>query len=164
MLSPKRATELAVNKTAEMGTVNKTVPARHVTPSFVSPFKRFGSTCFTRPLSCKQVLFLSLNETNRGAFVLKSPINAQSTLHVQRNETHSMPIIVESLKQTLAGKGGACSSMALAKPKEVSAPPKAGAYEAKKESPPTEFRRFYTRGDLPLQVGYAPVYIPCLEP
>jgi hypothetical protein len=100
-----------------------------------------------------QAIFVSSLETDR-AHLLRI-LQSMPTSHITYSPTKLTPcLFAESLKQTLAGKGGACSSMALAKPKEVSAPPKAGAYEAKKESPPTEFRRFYTRGDLPLQVGY----------
>jgi len=52
------------------------------------------------------------------------------------------------------GKGGATSS--LARPKEVPqpAPPVAGAFEKRHIAKPTEFRRFYDRGDLPLQVAF----------
>jgi hypothetical protein len=60
----------------------------------------------------------------------------------------------ESLKKTLVGKGGATSSLAMGKDKPTVAPPVAGAFEVRKEKVPTEFRRFYERGDLPLQVAF----------
>lgn len=61
----------------------------------------------------------------------------------------------ESLKKALIGKGGASSSLALAKPKvnNVKAPV-AGAYDVRDTGKQTEFRRFYDRGDLPLQVAF----------
>lgn len=59
-----------------------------------------------------------------------------------------------SLKKTLTGKGGASSSLALSKPSPKSKPPAAGAYSVRPAEKPTEFRRFYDRGDLPLQVAF----------
>ena len=53
----------------------------------------------------------------------------------------------------MVGKGGATSSLAKAAPKTKGKPPKANPY-AKAENKPTEFRRFYDRGDLPLQVSF----------
>lgn len=63
-----------------------------------------------------------------------------------------------SLKKTLIGKGGASSSLAAAKPVAKTKPPQAGAYSVRDANAPaargTEFRRFYDRGDLPLQVAF----------
>lgn len=59
-----------------------------------------------------------------------------------------------SLKKTLIGKGGASSSLAAAKPVAKSKPPAAGAYTVREVVKQTEFRRFYDRGDLPLQVAF----------
>jgi hypothetical protein len=59
-----------------------------------------------------------------------------------------------SLKKTLIGKGGASSSLAAAKPVAKSKPPTAGAYTVREVVKQTEFRRFYDRGDLPLQVAF----------
>jgi len=59
-----------------------------------------------------------------------------------------------SLKSTLVGKGGATSSLACAKPMPKQKAPTAGAYDVRKNQEPTEFRRFYDRGDLPLQVAF----------
>lgn len=59
-----------------------------------------------------------------------------------------------SLKKTLVGKGGASSSLASPKPKAEVKPPVAGAYEVRLANKQTEFRRFYDRGDLPLQVAF----------
>jgi len=57
-----------------------------------------------------------------------------------------------TLKNTLIGKGGATSSLAQAVPKAKVASPK--AMPRAKKSEPSEFRRFYDRGDLPLQVAF----------
>jgi len=59
-----------------------------------------------------------------------------------------------SLKKTLVGKGGATSSLAAPKPVPKSKPPVAGAFAARDAPRATEFRRFYDRGDLPLQVAF----------
>lgn len=59
-----------------------------------------------------------------------------------------------SLKKTLVGKGGASSSLAAPKPVAKAKAPVAGAYSVRQVSKQTEFRRFYDRGDLPLQVAF----------
>lgn len=60
----------------------------------------------------------------------------------------------QTLKPTMVGKGGATSSLAepVQKPRAVA--PIAGAFAVQKSNKPTEFRRFYDRGDLPLQVAF----------
>lgn len=55
----------------------------------------------------------------------------------------------------LQGKGGASSSLAKPRRPRDKGPPHAGAYKIKKNARPTEFRRFYDRGDLPLQVSFS---------
>lgn len=52
------------------------------------------------------------------------------------------------------GKGGASSSLAKGKVQAASKAPVSGAYEPADRIKPTEFRRFYERGDLPLQVAF----------
>ncbi|GET89329.1 hypothetical protein, conserved [Leishmania tarentolae] len=64
---------------------------------------------------------------------------------------------------TTHGYGGACSSLRKGRPRDApdaafsekgcgkSAPPKAGAFK-KRVIPPTEFRRAYNRGDLPIAI------------
>lgn len=59
-----------------------------------------------------------------------------------------------SLKKSLVGKGGASSSLASPKPVAKTSPPSAGAFAVRQQSKQTEFRRFYERGDLPLQVAF----------
>lgn len=59
-----------------------------------------------------------------------------------------------SLKRTLVGKGGASSSLAAPKPVPKAKAPVAGAYSVRQVAKQTEFRRFYDRGDLPLQVAF----------
>eukprot|EP00484_Ammonia_sp_Unknown_P016746 CAMPEP_0197042782 /NCGR_PEP_ID=MMETSP1384-20130603/19112_1 /TAXON_ID=29189 /ORGANISM="Ammonia sp." /LENGTH=94 /DNA_ID=CAMNT_0042473957 /DNA_START=166 /DNA_END=447 /DNA_ORIENTATION=+ len=55
----------------------------------------------------------------------------------------------------LMGKGGASSSLAKPKPSKKPKPPKAHPYEIVHNNKKTEFRRFYNRGDLPIQVSFA---------
>jgi len=59
-----------------------------------------------------------------------------------------------SLKKTLIGKGGASSSLAAPVPVAEAPAPIAGAYKVRSVAKQTEFRRFYDRGDLPLQVAF----------
>jgi len=58
------------------------------------------------------------------------------------------------LKRAMVGKGGATSSLAMAKEKTAPKAPNAGAFKVRTVSKMTEFRRFYDRGDLPLQVAF----------
>jgi hypothetical protein len=51
------------------------------------------------------------------------------------------------------GSGGSCFSTVKATPAPAFSPPKAGAH-AKRAIKPTEFRRFYDRGDLPVQIAH----------
>jgi hypothetical protein len=51
------------------------------------------------------------------------------------------------------GSGGLCSSTLKGKSAAQGKPPKAGAFQ-KKPIPPTEFRRFYERGDLPVTIQH----------
>jgi hypothetical protein len=60
----------------------------------------------------------------------------------------------QSLTSSLIGKGGATSSLARAVPRPKAEAPVAGAYRVRTVRKPTEFRRFYDRGDLPLQVKF----------
>lgn len=46
------------------------------------------------------------------------------------------------------------SSVAKTKPKPVAAKPRAGAHDPRPIVKPSEFRRFYDRGDLPLCVDF----------
>ncbi|ETO17330.1 hypothetical protein RFI_19996 [Reticulomyxa filosa] len=52
------------------------------------------------------------------------------------------------------GKGGASSSLAKPTPKEIQSPPSANVFKKATNVTSTEFRRFYDRGDLPLQVSF----------
>jgi len=56
-------------------------------------------------------------------------------------------------KTKLHRTGGANFSTAVATPRVELPPPKAGAHERRKIEP-TEFRRFYERGDLPVQIAH----------
>ena len=51
------------------------------------------------------------------------------------------------------GNGGLCASTLKGKTAATQPPPKAGAFR-KKPIPPTEFRRFYERGDLPVTIQH----------
>lgn len=57
--------------------------------------------------------------------------------------------------QLTIGKGGNCSSLAKPKPKIAVKPPKANCFAVKPNKKKTEFRRFYDRGDLPIQVSFS---------
>jgi hypothetical protein len=57
-------------------------------------------------------------------------------------------------RSVLTATGGACVSTAPRKEKQVAAPPKAGAYDCRRIVL-SEFRRFYDRGDLPIQVQHS---------
>ena len=56
-------------------------------------------------------------------------------------------------KASLIGKGGASSSLASPKPPSLPPPPAPTSFTPLPPTP-TEFRRFYDRGDLPLQVAF----------
>jgi len=59
-----------------------------------------------------------------------------------------------TLKKTLIGRGGATSSLAQPITKQKEQPPIAGAFDVRTPTQATEFRLFYDRGDLPLQVAF----------
>jgi hypothetical protein len=61
----------------------------------------------------------------------------------------------KSISVSLLGKGGATSSLARAKQKPKAKAPVAGAFKPRHVMKHTEFRRFYDRGDLPVQVAHA---------
>jgi len=77
-----------------------------------------------------------------------------TTLRSSQRNTGTQEEKEISLKKTLIGKGGASSSLAASKPVSKTKPPVAGAYAVREVSKQTEFRRFYDRGDLPLQVAF----------
>lgn len=81
----------------------------------------------------------------------------QENANAQTNfaTTLSSPKALQSPQSVMSltlGKGGATSSLAVGKKQVLSPPPKAGAFDVRVEAKPSEFRRFYDRGDLPLQV------------
>jgi len=57
-------------------------------------------------------------------------------------------------RSKLSGTGGRCVSTTPRMEKPQSSPPKAGAF-SRRNIQPSEFRRFYDRGDLPIQVHHA---------
>jgi hypothetical protein len=61
------------------------------------------------------------------------------------------------VKLDLVGKGGATSSLARGVEKPKASPPRAGAFNVRNVAAPTEFRRFYDRGDIPVQVAFGSV-------
>jgi len=66
-----------------------------------------------------------------------------------------IPNANDTMRAQLSGKGGASSSLARPVPKAAVKPPVAGAYNVDKTNlNNSEFRRFYDRGDLPLQVAF----------
>jgi len=56
-------------------------------------------------------------------------------------------------RSVLSGTGGQCVSTTPRSEVPKSAPPKAGAYQ-RRNIQPSEFRRFYDRGDLPIQITH----------
>lgn len=76
-----------------------------------------------------------------------------TSLQSRRSDSKTNSRFGRSPQQTI-GKGGATSSLARAKPKTKSKPPVAGAYKVRTIAKRTEFRRYYDRGDLPLQVAF----------
>jgi hypothetical protein len=83
-----------------------------------------------------------------------APVGGATSLRASLRGDQSGEEKAISLKKTLIGKGGASSSLAAAKPVAKSKPPAAGAYTVREVAKQTEFRRFYDRGDLPLQVAF----------
>jgi hypothetical protein len=59
-----------------------------------------------------------------------------------------------STRPVKLGNGGFCSSLARPAPKAKVRAPVAGAKKIRKIAKQTEFRRYYDRGDLPLQVAF----------
>ena len=51
------------------------------------------------------------------------------------------------------GTGGGCSSLMKGRERVKTPPPRAGAFQ-RRQAEPTEFRRFYERGDLPISVEH----------
>lgn len=74
--------------------------------------------------------------------------NFQATV-LQSIQSPGIPSIAPTL-----GKGGATSSLAAGKKEPKPKAPIAGAYTVRPSVKATEFRRFYDRGDLPLQVAF----------
>lgn len=86
-----------------------------------------------------------------GAAVTLSPTKKANPLVVTLASSGKQP----TLKHALVGKGGASSSLAKSsKVEEKQKPPVAGAFKVRNNDKATEFRRFYDRGDLPLQVAF----------
>ena len=76
-----------------------------------------------------------------------------------KTKTTTVPQELEPLKMTKefttrgVGNGGSCSSMNKGKEKTKQKPPVSGAFK-RRSIPPTEFRRFYERGDLPIAIQH----------
>jgi len=63
------------------------------------------------------------------------------------------------LQLSHTGNGGMTSSLAVGKKLEIPAgPPICGAFQQRANPPNTEFRRFYERGDLPIQIEHRGVH------
>jgi len=82
------------------------------------------------------------------------PAKSVTVLASRQNANANDAAQLKSLKRTMVGKGGATSSLAMAKEKTAPKAPNAGAFKVRTVSKMTEFRRFYDRGDLPLQVAF----------
>lgn len=74
-------------------------------------------------------------------------MEAEPTMESLRSPRH------DEFMKSRSGTGGATSSLAKGRVAEPPSPPFAGASRRRK-IPPTEFRRFYDRGDLPIAVAH----------
>lgn len=94
----------------------------------------------------------------------KLKLAGQATLtprDMQLSARASRDLQLSARAQSLSGRlpsqtqamGGACFSTTQASPRAQLSPPRAGAH-AKRKIDPTEFRRFYDRGDLPVQISH----------
>ncbi|KAL0482012.1 parkin coregulated protein [Acrasis kona] len=107
--------------------------AAYLPPSAESPFGSFPSN-YTKPVKKKN------NSTT-------SP--GSPTLELNGSGLRSTK--TSTLKKT--GTGGATSSLMIGKQAPQPAKPVAGAFE-RRSIPPTQFRRFYDRGDLPISIEH----------
>jgi hypothetical protein len=85
-------------------------------------------------------------------YVTKQPMQTIPDHTYDHNQTVASTRPNQILKKS--GTGGTTSSLRCGKPKEVVIPPKAGATK-KRAIINTEFRRFYDRGDLPIQISHS---------
>jgi len=133
--------------------VKKTSPHKIGTPSKHSPTK-YGTKVSPKKspavTQSKAALTASLKPAPNPATSLTTLKDFKAPLVVTIQGTKTP----ESLKKALVGKGGASSSLAAPKPKAAAKSPVAGAFDVREVKKQTEFRRFYDRGDLPLQVAF----------
>jgi len=71
-----------------------------------------------------------------------------------KKSIESKQTIKNKYYKSVVGKGGATSSLAARKQNVIAKPPQCGAMLRRKSVKCTEFKRFYDRGDLPVQVSF----------
>eukprot|EP00818_Percolomonas_sp_WS_P010003 CAMPEP_0117449812 /NCGR_PEP_ID=MMETSP0759-20121206/8137_1 /TAXON_ID=63605 /ORGANISM="Percolomonas cosmopolitus, Strain WS" /LENGTH=325 /DNA_ID=CAMNT_0005242297 /DNA_START=1238 /DNA_END=2215 /DNA_ORIENTATION=- len=114
--------------------------AKYLPKSHDSPFGDF-------PPEYKKNLRSSQNLTGRGANGLSMTGRSASPTK------SSSPTKVVPRTHKRSGNGGASSSLLKGKKPPKAKAPKGGAFK-KRQIPPTQFRRFYDRGDLPIAVEH----------
>merc|ERR1719361_1800037 len=86
-----------------------------------------------------------MREVPRGQRLLPADV------HIGGGSAGSTPQVSPRCINRGTGTGGAAFSRSLRKEHPFTEPPKAGAFH-RRPIKPSEFRRFYDRGDLPVQV------------
>jgi hypothetical protein len=112
-----------------------------------SPFGDFPSD-YQRPTEHLKALGFHMMTSPRVPESTNSPSGGPASARSNKGD------VTARAKGVLTGTGGQCVSTTPRMEKPVPIPPKAGAYK-RRVIPSSEFRRFYDRGDLPIQVHHA---------
>lgn len=88
----------------------------------------------------------------QGYSVPKKPVNTEFEIRPSHEASQAASTSNSFAKKGL-GTGGKTSSLTKGVEVPVTAPPKAGAFN-RRNIPPSEFRRFYDRGDLPIAISH----------
>jgi len=120
-----------------------------------SPFGDFPAD-YPRPT--EHLKTLGLHMVKPAPSSPKSPRTAREGGQIEPNSARSLgagDLTARGLgRSKLTGTGGRCVSTTPRLEKPVNTPPKAGAF-SRRAITASEFRRFYDRGDLPIQVHHA---------
>lgn len=121
-----------------------------------SPFGDFPAD-YTRPNISKPLELRSATMRMTGNAALATPRMAQTQPLMRgpqaEGDTASPQTSPRPFRARGTGSGGCAFSTAPRKDHERAEPPKAGAFQ-RRPIKPSEFRRFYDRGDLPVQVHH----------
>jgi len=118
-----------------------------------SPFGDFPPD-YNRPAAHLRTLGASVLHSARGERSSPREPSLPSARRPASARGTSQPPLSLTFQVKKTGNGGRSSSIAPKKEKEMPLPPKAGAY-ARRNITPSEFRRSYDRGDLPIQVTHS---------